>query len=87
VFDQPIPEDKPLRLGLSVEVAINVSNTRGPLLSSLVQRTFEHGGSVTPNESLNEAPLPELEQPSTRPEPLPSQHGQFFPQPNPHGQP
>jgi membrane fusion protein (multidrug efflux system) len=83
VFDQAIPEDKPLRLGLSVEVAINVSNTRGPLLSSLVQRTFEHGGIVTPNESLKEAPIPELEQPSTSPETVPSQHGQFLPQATP----
>lgn len=86
VLDQAIPEDKPLRLGLSVEVSINVSNPRGPLLASLIQRTFEHGGTVTPNESLKEAPIPELEQPSESPETAPSQHGQFLPQTNPPGQ-
>jgi multidrug resistance efflux pump len=87
VFDQAIPEDKPLRLGLSVEVAINISNTRGPLLSSLVQRAFQHGGTVTPNETLKEAPIPELEQPSVSPYTAPSQPGQFLPQTNPRGQP
>src|SRR5208282_4489662 len=48
VFDQPIPEDKPLRLGLSVEVAIDIGNTRGSLVSSLVQHTFEDGGIGSP---------------------------------------
>ena len=39
VIDGPRPEDKPLRLGLSVEVSIDLSDRSGPLLSSIVQRT------------------------------------------------
>jgi membrane fusion protein (multidrug efflux system) len=81
VFDQPIPEDKPLRLGLSVEVSIDISDTRGPLLSSLIQRTFEHGDTVVPNERLKEEPMPEVDhlpQPGTE-----DQHQQFLPQSGP----
>jgi membrane fusion protein, multidrug efflux system len=59
VLDSPIPEDKPLRLGLSVEVAINVGDTRGPLLSSIVQRRFNQGATTLPNESLTVPALPE----------------------------
>ncbi|SRR5579885_19402 len=83
VFDQPVPQDKPLRLGLSVEVSINISDTSGPLLSSTVQRMYEHGGSVTPNESLKEEPMPGS---AAQPSPQNSQHGQFLPQgePNQH---
>jgi membrane fusion protein (multidrug efflux system) len=58
VFDQDIPADKPLRLGLSVEVAIDIGNTRGSLLSSMVQRHFERNGATLPNESLKEQPMP-----------------------------
>src|SRR5215469_4019988 len=86
VIDGQQTADRPLRLGLSVETSIDISDKRGPLLSSLIQRTFEHGGTVTPNESLKEAPIPELEQPSESPETVPSQHGQFLPQANPPGQ-
>jgi membrane fusion protein (multidrug efflux system) len=80
VFDQPVPEDKPLRLGLSVEVSINVSNTRGSLLSSLVQKTFEHGGILTPSETLKQDPIPEIEEPSNTPHGAEPQHPQFLPQ-------
>jgi membrane fusion protein (multidrug efflux system) len=52
VLEQEPPADKPLRLGLSVEVAIDVSDTRGPLLSSIVQRHFFKEGQVVPNENL-----------------------------------
>jgi membrane fusion protein (multidrug efflux system) len=52
VLEQEPPADKPLRLGLSVEVAIDVSDTRGPLLSSIVQRHFYKEGQVVPNENL-----------------------------------
>ena len=38
VFDKPPPPDKQLRLGLSVEAAIDISDTRGPLISSLMQK-------------------------------------------------
>jgi membrane fusion protein, multidrug efflux system len=34
----PPPADKPLRVGLSVEVTINTSDRQGPLLSSLLQQ-------------------------------------------------
>ncbi len=44
VLDQPEPLDKPLRMGLSVEVAIDISDTRGPLLTSTLQHEYvEHG--------------------------------------------
>ncbi|HUY28396.1 MAG TPA: HlyD family secretion protein [Candidatus Binataceae bacterium] len=76
VFDQDIPADKPLRLGLSVEVAIDVGNTHGSLLSSLVQRHFEHNGTTTPNESLKVQPMPAAE-PQSKPSPA-TQHRQFL---------
>lgn len=40
VFDQVLPPDRQLRLGLSVDASIDVSNTRGPLISSMLQREF-----------------------------------------------
>jgi membrane fusion protein, multidrug efflux system len=58
VFDSPIPADKPLRLGLSVEASIDISDTRGPLLSSLVQQHYQHGGTTLPNETLPVPPIP-----------------------------
>lgn len=36
-LEEPPPADLPLRVGLSVEVSINISDRRGPLLSSLLQ--------------------------------------------------
>jgi membrane fusion protein (multidrug efflux system) len=41
LLDETPPEDKQLRMGLSVEAAIDVSDTTGPLLSSQLQRQFE----------------------------------------------
>ncbi|HVA78329.1 MAG TPA: HlyD family secretion protein [Candidatus Binataceae bacterium] len=76
VFDQEIPADKPLRLGLSVEVAINIGNTHGSLLSSMVQRHFERNGLTLPNESLKEQPMPAPE-PQSQP-PSAGQHHQFL---------
>jgi membrane fusion protein, multidrug efflux system len=44
VLDQPEPPDRPLRMGLSVEVTIDISDTRGPLLTSTLQHELgEHG--------------------------------------------
>jgi membrane fusion protein, multidrug efflux system len=44
VLDQAEPADKPLRMGLSVEVTIDISDTRGPLLTSTLQHQYgEHG--------------------------------------------
>jgi membrane fusion protein (multidrug efflux system) len=58
VFESPPPADKPLRLGLSVEVAIDTSDRRGPLLSSMVQGHFQKDGTTLPNETLKMGPLP-----------------------------
>ena len=52
VLNQEPPADKPMRLGLSVEAAVDISDTRGPLLSSIVQGHFFKGGQVVPNENL-----------------------------------
>jgi membrane fusion protein (multidrug efflux system) len=76
VFDQDIPADKPLRLGLSVEVAIDVGNRHGSLLSSMIQRHFERNGTTLPNESLKEQPMPSAEPHGAAP-PAP-QHHQFL---------
>jgi membrane fusion protein (multidrug efflux system) len=56
VIDGPHPEDKPLRLGLSVEVAIDLGDRSGPLLSSIVQQHYEKDGQTLPNETLKMAP-------------------------------
>ena len=40
VFDEVVPATRQLRLGLSVDASINISNTRGPLISSLMQSEF-----------------------------------------------
>lgn len=37
VLDEPPPADRPLRIGLSVDAAIDVTDTRGPLLTSRSQ--------------------------------------------------
>ncbi len=41
VLNQPPPADKPLRMGLSVEVTIDISDTRGELLTSTLQSLYE----------------------------------------------
>ena len=61
VLDQPAPPDKPLRLGLSVEVAIDLGDRHGALLTSIVQRRFQKNGETLPNESLKVAPMPNSE--------------------------
>jgi membrane fusion protein, multidrug efflux system len=68
VIDGQEPADKPLRLGLSVEVAIDLSDKSGPLLSAMVQQHYEQNGETLPNESLKEPSLPpQLSQPSPAP--------------------
>jgi membrane fusion protein (multidrug efflux system) len=52
VLDEEPPADKPLRLGLSVDASVDISDTHGPLLTSIVQRHFFKEGQVVPNESL-----------------------------------
>jgi membrane fusion protein (multidrug efflux system) len=44
VLNHPPPEDKPLRIGLSVDVSIDVSDTSGPLLTSTLQKQFDQKG-------------------------------------------
>jgi membrane fusion protein (multidrug efflux system) len=46
VLDNPEPADKPLRMGLSVEVSIDISDTRGPLLSSTLQHEYHQRGII-----------------------------------------
>jgi membrane fusion protein (multidrug efflux system) len=70
VFEKPPPPDKPLRLGLSVEVAVDISDRSGPLLSSMVQRRFQKDGETLPNETLKMVPMPERQteqQPGAKP--------------------
>jgi membrane fusion protein, multidrug efflux system len=55
VLNNPEPPDKPLRVGLSVEVTIDTSDTRGPLLSSTLQGEFRKQGNIP--ETLRRAPL------------------------------
>ena len=43
VLNQPAPADKPLRMGLSVEVTVDISDTSGPLLTSTLQNQYQHG--------------------------------------------
>src|ERR1700730_6348213 len=47
VLNQPPPLDKPLRVGLSVEVTIDISNTSGPLLTSTLQSLYQQRGKVS----------------------------------------
>jgi membrane fusion protein (multidrug efflux system) len=61
VLNQPPPPDKPLRIGLSVEVSVDISDTRGPLLTSTLQKHFfRNGKPFTPPERLQIPPLPEI---------------------------
>jgi len=41
VLNQPPPPDKVLRIGLSVEVTVDISNAKGALLSSTLQRMYQ----------------------------------------------
>jgi len=43
VLNQPPPADKPLRMGLSVEVTVDIGDTSGPLLTSTLQSQYQHG--------------------------------------------
>jgi len=48
VLNQPAPADKPLRIGLPVDVTIDVANTQGPLLSSTIQSAYDQN-TANPN--------------------------------------
>ncbi len=77
VIDGKVPEDKPLRLGLSVEVAIDLSDRGGPLLSSMVQQNFQKDGQTLPNETLKMAP-------ESQPPPNPGTQQHFMSPMTPH---
>jgi hypothetical protein len=82
VIDGPEPRDKPLRLGLSVEVAIDLGDRSGPLLSSIVQQRFQQDGQTLPNETLKMAPMPQT--PAEPPPPTETHQQQhFMPRPIP----
>src|SRR5579863_1018890 len=72
VLNQPTPADKPLRMGLSVEVSVDISDTSGPLLSSTFQNEFEqkHQGVTVAPANLQPpsetAPTPTDGQPELR---------------------
>ncbi len=63
VIDGPEPQDKPLRLGLSVEVTIDLNDRSGPLLSSITQRSYQKDGQTLPNETLKMMPRTPAEPP------------------------
>ena len=57
---EPPPADKPLRIGLSVEVTINTSDHQGPLLSSLLQDEGQRRNSLPPTDGIKPASLESL---------------------------
>ncbi len=63
VIEWPEPQDKPLRLGLSVEVTIDLNDRSGPLLSSITQRSYQKDGQTLPNETLKMMPRTPSEPP------------------------
>jgi membrane fusion protein, multidrug efflux system len=54
VLNDPEPADKPLRMGLSVEVTIDISDTHGPLLTSTLQHDLGARGAIP--ETLQRTP-------------------------------
>lgn len=58
VLDEPPPADKPLRIGLSVEAAVDVSDTHGAVLASRAQES-PAGQDGPPEASLTVPPLPQ----------------------------
>ncbi|HEV8715562.1 MAG TPA: HlyD family secretion protein [Candidatus Binatia bacterium] len=57
---EPPPADKPLRIGLSVEVTINTSDRQGPLLSSLLQDERQRRNSLPSTDGIKPASLDTL---------------------------
>ncbi len=49
VLNEPAPADKPLRVGLSVDVSVDIADTSGPLVSSTLQHQYqEHQQEMAP---------------------------------------
>jgi len=61
VLNQPPPPDKPLRMGLSVEVTIDISDTSGPQLSSNLQSLYNAHKGTAANGPENQT-VPQLQQ-------------------------
>lgn len=79
VLNSPAPADKPLRIGLSVEVSVDITDTSGPLLTSTLQQRYEERGPGAKawERIQNQPQLPPLspEQPTAPP----ASQGRFFP--------
>jgi membrane fusion protein, multidrug efflux system len=60
VLNEPQPPDKLLRMGLSVDVTLDISDKRGPLLSSTLQQMYEQHQEIpwTTPESMQYQPQP-----------------------------
>ncbi|MBF6569572.1 MAG: HlyD family secretion protein [Candidatus Binataceae bacterium] len=71
VLNQPPPADKPLRIGLSVEVSVDISDTRGPLLSSTLQQKYKKSGRENAWEKPYRSPTSQMQAspPTTPPAP------------------
>jgi membrane fusion protein (multidrug efflux system) len=70
VLNERPPPDKLLRMGLSVEVTIDISNKQGPLLSSTLQRMYEeHRGNpgVGPETMQYQLQMPGSNSPQSQP--------------------
>jgi hypothetical protein len=57
-----------LRLGLSVDTSVDINDTHGPLLTSIVQRHFFKEGQVVPNENLPPAARPQTSDDASQPQ-------------------
>jgi membrane fusion protein (multidrug efflux system) len=75
VLNENPPPDKLLRMGLSVEVTVNITDKRGPLLSSTLQQVYEKRQEIpwtTPESSQyqlqHSEPNPTIDQPVVRPQ-------------------
>jgi membrane fusion protein (multidrug efflux system) len=71
VLNRPPPADKPLRVGLSVDVDIDIADTSGPLLSSTLQNQYDQN-QLTPGQgperlqSRSQSAMPGSGEPATR---------------------
>ena len=75
VLNENPPPDKLLRMGLSVEVTVDITDKRGPLLSSTLQQVYEKRQEIpwtTPETSQyqpqHSEPSPTIDQPVVRPQ-------------------
>lgn len=64
ILDEPPPVDRPLRVGLSVEVTINTSDRHGPLLSSLRQEEATKQAVLSSAGAFQSAPTSAISPPS-----------------------